>query len=252
MTAPGVSPSKPAFRAPGPVALVGSGEFLPVMATVDAGLLDGRTARAVIIPTASAPEGTQVFNRWMTMGVKHFTSLGVEPVPLAVTDRRSADDPGLAAQLAGSGLVYLSGGNPAFLTATLRGTRVWTAIVEAWRGGAALAGCSAGAMALSARAPDPRVGVEGEGLGLVAHLAVIPHFDRMSSWRPELAGHLVASVPAGQFVVGIDEDTALVGGPDQWTVAGRQGVWLLSPAGRQRFGPGERIELPAVGPGATV
>jgi hypothetical protein len=39
---------------PGPIAPVGSGEFLPVMETVDAGLLAGRPSRAVFLPTILA------------------------------------------------------------------------------------------------------------------------------------------------------------------------------------------------------
>jgi len=34
-------------------------------------------------------------------------------------------------------------------------------------------------------------------------------------------------------VVGIDEDTALVGGPHEWVVQGRQSAWRITPAGRQ-------------------
>ena len=84
-------------------------------------------------------------------------------VVVPVVDRISADDPELAGLVAGAGLVYLSGGNPPFLASTLRGTRVWAAIEDAWRAGAALAGCSAGAMALTGAgaghpAPVPRRG----------------------------------------------------------------------------------------------
>ena len=42
---------------PGPLALVGSGEYLPVMADVERMLLAGRPPRYVQIPTAAAPEG---------------------------------------------------------------------------------------------------------------------------------------------------------------------------------------------------
>ena len=49
---------------PGPVALVGAGEFLPAMAAVDAELLaaSGRSRpRVAILPTASWPDGEAVF-----------------------------------------------------------------------------------------------------------------------------------------------------------------------------------------------
>ena len=46
----------------------------------------------------------------------------------------------LAAEVAGAGLVYFSGGNPGYLAASLRDTALWWAVVEAWQAGAALAG----------------------------------------------------------------------------------------------------------------
>src|SRR2546423_5281956 len=144
---------------PGPIALVGSGEFLPVMEGVDAALLDGRPPRAVFLPTAAAPEGPQRVDYWLRLGAEHYQRLGVEPVPLTVLDRRDADDPANAAAVAGAGLVYLSGGNPGYLADTLRGTAVLEAILTAWQAGAALAGCSAGGRAL----PPPSRGTNTRG-----------------------------------------------------------------------------------------
>jgi len=151
---------------------------------------------------------------------------------VVVRDRDEAGSEDLAALIAGAGLVYLSGGNPQFLARTLRGTRVWAAVEAAWRSGAALAGCSAGAIALTdwvpavrtpARAPEP-------GLGVLPWLRVLPHFDRMRSWAPDLATRAAAGAPPGTTVIGIDEDTAIVdltGGGRSWQVHGRQQAWIL-------------------------
>ncbi|MGH9042399.1 MAG: Type 1 glutamine amidotransferase-like domain-containing protein, partial [Acidimicrobiia bacterium] len=113
----------------GPVALVGSGEFTPAMAAVDRLLLRGRPPRAVFLPTAAGQEGAERIGYWVRLGRTHYEDLGVEPVPLLVLDRASADDPELAAEVEGAGLVYLSGGDPAYLAATLAGTRVGDAIL---------------------------------------------------------------------------------------------------------------------------
>jgi len=250
---------------PGPVALVGSGEFLPVMATVDAALLEGRPRRAAYLPTASAPEGDERFGYWAELGRTHFEAMGVEPVLVPVRTRVDAEDPALAALVAGAGLVYLSGGDPHHLAGTLRASAVWRAIVEAWGAGAALAGCSAGAMALTAGAPPdlapggrPRpVGDDpGDGLGLASGLAVIPHFDQMERWRPGAVEWFAGWQPPGTTLVGIDEDTALVHHGGRWQVQGRQAVWLLDGAGgaeapvqRRRFGPGQGPPLAPVHPG---
>jgi len=244
--------------APGPVALVGSGEFLPQMAAVDAVLLQGRAPRAAYLPTAAAPEGDDRFAYWAELGHEHFVSLGVEPVLVPVRTREDAGDPAMADLVAGAGLVYLSGGDPHHLASTLRGSAVWAAIVAAWESGSALAGCSAGAMALSAGAPpdlapggrrrrDP--GGTGDGLGLVASLVVIPHFDQMERWRPGAVEWFGAWRPPGTTLVGIDEDTALVHDGGTWTVRGRQSVWVLEHDRRRRHDHGEAVDLgaPATG-----
>ena len=124
----------PSPTAPGPIGLVGSGEFLPAMEAVDSALLAGRPARAVFLPTAAAPEGPESVAHWLGLGTDHYRRLGVEPVPLRVLDRDDADDPALASEVAGAGLVYLSGGNPGYLADTLRDTAVLEAIRAAWRG----------------------------------------------------------------------------------------------------------------------
>ena len=72
---------------PGPVALVGAGEFLPAMTDVDAESARVDRASRVpawsILPTASYPDGEEVFQRWASMGVAHFAALGAEVEPRA-------------------------------------------------------------------------------------------------------------------------------------------------------------------------
>jgi cyanophycinase len=237
-----------AGSAPGPIALVGSGEFLPVMEGVDAALLAGRAPRAVFLPTASAPDGPDRVEYWLRLGTEHYGRLGVEPVPLAVLDRRDADDPANAAALAGAGLVYLSGGNPGYLADTLRGTAVLSAALAAWQAGAALAGCSAGACALTAVAGDTQTGATRPGLAVVPGLVVLPHFDQIEGWSPGIVDRRLADLGAGQILVGIDEETALVSSKDGWRVEGRQQVWIVEADGRRRPHPaGSVLALPAQG-----
>ena len=64
----------------GLIALVGSGEYLETMGAVDRCLL-AQARRAppvtvVCVPAAAGQEGDAGVERWMQMGVKHFTSLG--------------------------------------------------------------------------------------------------------------------------------------------------------------------------------
>jgi hypothetical protein len=48
-----------------------------------------------------------------------------------------------------------------------------------------------------------------EGLGVVPDIRVLPHFDRYAKWVPDFA--MRPLVAPGSYIVGIDEDTALVG-----------------------------------------
>ncbi|HTZ07827.1 MAG TPA: Type 1 glutamine amidotransferase-like domain-containing protein [Acidimicrobiales bacterium] len=236
------------------MALVGSGEFLPVMAGVDAALLRGRPPRAVVIPTAAALEGDARVAYWLELGRDHYRAMGVEAVGLDVRTRAQAEDPAVAGAVAGAGLVYLSGGDPHHLAATLGGTALGAAVAAAWRHGAALAGCSAGAMALTAGAPGDLLGPgpdgpgpDGpapDGLGLVPGLAVIPHFDQMERWRPGVEARFAAWQPPGTALVGIEEDTALVGSGPSWQVQGQGKVWFLGREGHTGFDPGDEVPLP--------
>jgi cyanophycinase len=237
----------------GPIALVGSGEYLPVMEAIERRLLDGRPPRFVQLATAAAPEGVDSLAHWHELGRRSAERLGVDQVVVPVVDRVSADDAALAGLVDGAGLVYLSGGNPPFLAGTLRGTAVWAAIARAWRAGAALAGCSAGAMALCGEVPDIRHPFKGPvpGLGAVPGLTVLPHFDRFARRLPDAVLRKVSSPADGVVAVGIDEDTALVSGwrddPEEWEVVGRQSVWLLRPDGREERPSGTVVRLPAPG-----
>ena len=232
-----------ALTGPGPLALVGSGEYLPQMADVEAGLLMGRPPRYVQLATAAVPDGPSVVERWHNLGRAQADRLGVEAVVLEVNDRRDADDTQLAALVAGAGLIYLSGGDPTYLANTLRDTVVWSAIVAAWREGAALAGCSAGAMAMTSWVPSLRHPRKGGtvGLALLPHLRVIPHFDAFTARVPDLITRLLLPYDPSISVIGIDEDTALIGGPVEWKVVGRQSAWRLSGDHREELPAGSIV-----------
>jgi cyanophycinase-like exopeptidase len=232
----------------GPIALVGSGEYLPIMADIEAGLIAGRPSRYVQLATAAVPDGPSVVERWHNLGIEQAQRLGVEAIILPVSDRADADNEEIAAQVAGAGLVYLSGGNPGFLSDTLRDSAVWKAIVTAWQGGAALAGCSAGAMAMTSWVPSLRHPRQGgtNGLALLPHLRVIPHFDFFASKVPDLVTRFLLPHDPAITIIGIDEETALVGGPSEWTVQGRQSAWRLTAEGREELPAGTSVTTPTL------
>jgi cyanophycinase len=234
---------------PGPVALVGSGEFLPAMRDIDARLLaaTGRSRpRVAIVPTASWPDGEEVFKRWAAMGVEHFTELGAEVEPVLVRDRFDADDEAHAQAIGEADLIYLSGGKPGYLTSALGETAAGEALMAAHRRGATLAGCSAGAMVLAQRHWDTwrrRLFWPlrwRDGLGMVPGAAVIPHYD---AFPEAFAALIVLQSPRGLATVGIDEETAAIGRDGAWQVHGRGRVTVWRGRRRQRFRSGDVFRI---------
>jgi cyanophycinase len=233
----------------GPIALVGSGEFLPAMAEIDAGLLAAtgrRRPRVAILPTASWPDGEDVFRRWAAMGAEHFTALGAEVEPVLVRDRFDADDAAHAQAIGEADLIYLSGGKPGHLTSTVVGSPVGSALLAAHARGATLVGCSAGAMTLADRHWDTRRRRLfwplrwHEGLGLAPGASVIPHYD---AFPEPMAALVVLQSPRGLTTLGIDEETALVGRDGSWQVQGRGRVTVWRGRHRTRYRRGEVFRL---------
>ena len=85
--------------------------------------------------------------------------------------------------------------------------------------------------------PDP-------GLGVVPGLRVLPHFDKMLAWVPDLLTRATAEPLVGTTVVGIDEDTAIVdltGDGHTWQVHGRQQAWILADGQRHGYPVGATL-----------
>ena len=174
---------------PGPLALVGSGEYLPEMLEVESSLIKGRAPRYVQLATAAYNDGPSVVEHWHQLGAAQAQRIGVEAVAVPVGTHEDANNADLAALIEGAGLIYLSGGDPHYLANTLRDTLVWSAIERNWRGGAALAGCSAGAMAIGSWIPSirhPRSAATA-GLGLLSHVGLLPHFDAFAARVPDIS-----------------------------------------------------------------
>jgi hypothetical protein len=104
-------------------------------------------------------------------------------------------------------------------------------------------------MALTSWVPSLRHPHKGPtaGLGLLPHLRVIPHFDAFAARVPDLVARFLLPDDPAVTVVGVDEETALVGGPVHWTVQGRQSAWRLTRDGREELPSGTSLQTPASG-----
>ncbi|MBV9659948.1 MAG: Type 1 glutamine amidotransferase-like domain-containing protein [Acidimicrobiales bacterium] len=202
---------------PGPLALVGGAEWTPGC-TFDETLwqASGRPG-VVVLPTAAAYEHPQ---RAVETAAKWFAGFGATVAPLMIMSRRDAMDESMAGALRQARFIYLSGGSPMHLRSVLKDSLAWTALVDAWRAGAVIAGSSAGAMVFGDSMVDPRGGALTLGLGLIDHTAVLPHYD---TWSEEKAHRTVQLATGHLRIVAIDERTAAIRAPD--------GTWRSEGAG---------------------
>jgi cyanophycinase len=236
------------------VALIGAGEFLDGMAEFDRGLLEatGRARpRVVILPTASAPDGEATFQGWAEMGVRHFSSLGAEVEPVLVRTIVEGFDSAALQAIGESDLVYLSGGHARHLLSVLHESPIGRALQVANARGAVIAGCSAGAMAIAGRSVDFRVLPRAHiplpfplrwrvGLGLVDGVSVLPHYD---AWPEPISAFVALQAPRGGVLLGIDEDTAVVGRNGAWQVHGRGRITVWRGRRRERFRRGDAFRV---------
>jgi cyanophycinase-like exopeptidase len=234
----------------GSLALVGSGEYLPAMASfekslIDDGITNGKRPIYIQIPTAAGKETPDRLEYWKQLGKSQADRLGVDSIFLPIFTREDANNPEHARQIKDSALIYISGGDPHYLAETLMGTPLWDAIQENWRNGTSLAGCSAGAMVLSSHIPNFRLLKKAPtaGLNLLPELRVIPHFNKFFRWIPESAAKVLLHVPDDSILIGVDELTAIVkrSGDEHWVVVGEAKVHVLKGMPDQQLSEGEVI-----------
>jgi cyanophycinase len=217
----------------GAFALMGSGEFEAWHAEVDRWLLERADGdgSVLIVPTASAREGDEVFEGWGTKGLEHYERIGVPARIARIRAREDAERPEFVDEVSKASMVFFSGGNPWYLAETLRGSAFFGAMDERLGNGLAYAGCSAGVACLSEVTYDSDTqdfeNVFKPGLGTVRGTLFGPHWDMLDTWIPGATDMIASSVPDGGRLVAIDEETAMFGDGGSWSVAGRSGVHIL-------------------------
>lgn len=217
------------------LALVGSGEYLPSIETVDRELIArlGGNPQVVCLPTAAGTEGQERINYWSHLGVDHFARLGVEVQAVPVVDKKSANNADFAAQVRAANFVYLSGGKPSYLYDTMRDSLVWKAILSVLDQGGLLAGCSAGAMIMG----EKFFGFPGwkPGFGFLSGMTVLPHYDEISEMVIAPARQVLGY---GLTILGIEGNTALVKDGNRYEVLGTGGVTVWNNHRKVRYTSG--------------
>jgi cyanophycinase-like exopeptidase len=211
------------------------------------GVKNGKEARFLQIPTAAGRESSDRLEYWKELGLRQAKNIGVEATYLPIFTREDAFNQEYVDAVANSALMYMSGGDPHHLAQVLIDTPLWDAILENWKTGASLAGCSAGAMVLSAHIPNFRLLKKPptQGLNLLPEVRVIPHFNKFFKWIPESAAKVLLHVPDNSILIGVDELTAIVkrSGDTEWIVFGEAKVHVLKGLPDQQLHDGERINL---------
>jgi cyanophycinase len=228
----------------GPLALVGGDELKPGNEPQDEVLARAAgDGPAFVLATAAGRQRPELA---IANAVRWFAGLGLAVEELPATRRSDAKDSANAARARQGRFFYLVGGDPELVPQTLAGTPLWEAIAEAWRTGAALAGSSAGAMALGEwtlvreRMPGDDRRRYLPALGLVPRVAVLPHFETFGHRWVESAER---AAPRGDVVLlGVGERTAALHVDGAWRALGDGAVTVIAGGERRRFDPGESIE----------
>jgi cyanophycinase len=202
--------------------LAGGAEFGGRMSEPDLRAIElagGFDTPICIIPTAAAPDNNH--KRAGNNGIRWFKSLGAKNVfAVDVVDSASANDPSLAESIRASSLIYLLGGFPRHLGETLKNSACWRAALDAYEGGAVIAGSSAGAMVLCEHYYDPYEKKVLHGLNLIPNACVLPHHNNFGkSWAKQLIPLLL-----NDNLIGIDEQTGMI--------SDANGVWKVYGAGK--------------------
>lgn len=229
------------------LALVGGDEFKPGNEDQDRLLVEQRgPGPTYVLPTAAARQRPD-----LAVATAHqwFGRLGLDVGELPILKRSDASAAAHVAQAERAGFFYLTGGDPGLVVDVLHQSAVWRAIAAAWLAGAALAGSSAGAMALGewtlVRRAYPGHAERRckPALNLVPGVAVAPHFETFGHrWVDS-----VFADPPGQDVVilGIDERSAAVWDGQRWTARGPGRVTIVTASERAVYQSGASLPLAA-------
>lgn len=167
-------------------------------------LLEQAGGTALLLPTAAAYERPE---RAVEAAGALLARLGGRLEPCPILRRGDAEQREHAMALRRARLVLLADGSSLHLRAVLKDSAALSALLAAWRDGAAVLGAGAGAAVLSDPMVDPRGGALSVGLGFVQSMAAVPCADRSARALLErtvalaTTGCAIVALPAGGAAV---------------------------------------------------
>ena len=251
---------------PGLVILLGSGERTPAGRRIFEWLFRRlpTPVRVAILETPAGfePNSSHVAGQ-IGESLKHHLRNHDPQVTIVPARKRgtplSPDEASIAALLPGSDAIFAGPGSPTYAVRQFQASLTWQTLVACHRLGAAVVLASAAAIASGALAlPVYEIYKVGEDLhwhegldffgAFGLDLVVIPHWNNQDGGEELDTSHgymgrarfesLLALLPAGLTVVGIDEQTALVLdlAAGSCHVLGKGGVTVLHDGNEQRYG----------------
>ncbi|MCU0365109.1 MAG: cyanophycinase [Ignavibacteriaceae bacterium] len=184
----------------------------------------GPASKIIIIPNASSdPIGSAEYN------VEEFINLGCTNVDYILFNRADADKDSLVKKLEGAKGIFFSGGDQAFLTRDMLGTKLLEKVYEIYNNGGVISGTSAGAAVMSEvmitgnelinkDSTDIFISIQKnnvevkEGLGFVKTAFIDQHFIKRKRLNRTIS--VVLENP-NLLGIGIDESTCIVVYPDE-------------------------------------
>jgi cyanophycinase len=201
----------------------------------------GPNSKIVVIPNASSdPIGSAEYN------VEEFKNLGCANVDYILFSREEADRDSLVEKLAGATGIFFSGGDQAFLTRDMLGTKLLDKVYEIFNNGGVISGTSAGAAVMSKLmitgnelinkdTTDIFISIQKnnvevkEGFGFVNAAFIDQHFIKRKRLNRSISVVLENPDLLG---IGIDESTCIIVNPDEtFEVLGENQVIVFDASG---------------------
>jgi cyanophycinase-like exopeptidase len=201
--------------------------------------------RLVVVPVAAMEKHQRIADQTM----RYFNHLGTFAQYSMIVDQRTANTALEYQVLDKVEAIVLTDGSPFEMIERLRGTHTEAALRRALERKAAVMATGASAMALGAVYWLANEWVPG--LGLAPNLAILPQHDfarmRLSPER------LLAGLPEGVTLIGVDQATALIGHPDgRYQIEGEGGVTVYRSVEHQdEVEAGKTFTLEPPGPETT-
>jgi cyanophycinase-like exopeptidase len=227
------------------ILLVGGGEFQKGLENTDREIIriaqvsiqSSNPGKAIVLAVASSTRKAEEMAVEGSVWLSNQGAIFSEGISLV--DRNDCENPATATKVENAKLIYIVGGDPAYIVNALRQTAVFAAIQKARKNWAIVAASGNGAMALAEFLYKEDGNEIVPGLNLIPGTCVIPyHGSKGRKWSKKLTELLPET-----NLLGIDEKAGMLGADGNWHVSGRGWVTVYKGGKPRKFGNGQPFVL---------